>query len=238
MKPSLRVYFVRHHDGKLTGTLLARGWIDGRAPAVLGATQDEVYAGLTQLVADLVASEAIDPYLWDEQLNARTVTVEVHPLAVVQKRWVIGKDAIPLRLAFAWSKLDSGLAGRGGGFRVVLPRFDWWFILEDLEIAADVLSKAVSSAMLGQAAASLFDFRHLGPESIERWSPPILGRRKRTKKTPETWAAFPTLHAVAEDLVQRARRRRASRSARGRGAQGCSRSGRAASRHRPRRRHP
>ncbi|PRP92192.1 ATP-dependent Clp protease ATP-binding subunit ClpC [Enhygromyxa salina] len=202
MKPSLRVYFVTHHDGKLTGTLLARGYAE-RAPAVFGASEAEVYAGLEQLLADMIVrEEPIDSFLWDEALNVRTVEIEVHPLAVVHKRWVIGKDAISLRLAFAWSKLDKG------GYRVVLPRFDWWFILEDLDIAPQVLSQAVSTALLGEAARSLFDFRSLGPERIETWSPPVLGRRKRKRGEPPSWAAFPTLHAVAEELVQHARRRR------------------------------
>ncbi|KIG14867.1 ATP-dependent Clp protease ATP-binding subunit ClpA [Enhygromyxa salina] len=196
------MYFVTHHDGKLTGTLLARGWTQ-QLPSAFGASEAEVYAGLEQIVSDMITRElALDPFLWDEDLNARTVHVEVHPLAVVQKRWVIGKQAIPLRLAFAWSKLDKG------GYRVVLPRFDWWFILEDLDIAPQVLGQAVSSALLGEAARSLFDFRALGTERIEAWSPAVLGRRKRKPSQPETWEVFPTLHAVADELVQHARRRR------------------------------
>ncbi|HVH98958.1 MAG TPA: AAA family ATPase, partial [Enhygromyxa sp.] len=206
-RSSLRVYFVTHHDGKLTGSLLAHGWTD-HVPAVFGATEAEVYAGLEQIVADMIARNdaSIDAYLWDEALNVRTVRVEVHPLAVMRKRWVIGKDAIPLRLAFAWSKLGAEHASTG--YRVLLPRFGWWFILEDLEIAPQVLSQAVSNALLGKDPRSLFDFRALGPERIEPWSPPILGRRRRDNRRPETWEAFPTLHAVAEELVSHARRRR------------------------------
>jgi ATP-dependent Clp protease ATP-binding subunit ClpC len=202
MRASLRVYFVTHHDGKLTGSLLARGWT-ARLPSAFGASETEVYAGLEQIVSDMITREqALEPFLWDEGLNTRTVRVEVHPLAVVQKRWVIGKQAIPLRLAFAWSKLDKG------GYRVVLPRFDWWFILEDLDTAPQVLGHAVSSALLGEAARSLFEFRALGAERIEAWSPAVLGRRKRKPSELETWEVFPTLHAVAEELVQHARRRR------------------------------
>lgn len=202
MKASLRVYFVTHHDGKLTGSLLARDWAQ-QLPSAYGASEAEVYAGLEQIVSDMITREqALEPFLWGEELNTRTVRIEVHPLAVVQKRWVIGKDAIPLRLAFAWSKLDKG------GYRVVLPRFDWWFILEDLDIAPQVLGQAVSSALLGEAARSVFDFRALGPERIEAWSPTVLGRRKRKPSQTQTWELFPTLHAVAEELVQHARRRR------------------------------
>lgn len=207
MRSSLRVYFVTHHDGKLTGSLLAHGWTE-QVPAVFGATEDEVYAGLEQIVADMIARHDanIDAFLWDEGLNVRTVNIEVHPLAVVRKRWVIGKDPIPLRLAFAWSKLGGEQANTG--YRVLLPRFGWWFILEDLDIAPRVLSQAVSNALLGKDPRSLFDFRALGPERIEPWSPAVLGRRRHAVGRPELWQAFPTLHAVAEELVSRARRRR------------------------------
>jgi ATP-dependent Clp protease ATP-binding subunit ClpC len=207
MRSSLRVYFVTHHDGKLTGSLLARGWTD-KLPSVFAATEDEVYAGLEQIVADIIARHdgAIEAFLWDEGLNTRTVEIAVHPQSVVEKRWVIGKDAIPLRLAFAWSKLGSDRAATG--YRVVLPRFGWWFILEDLAIAPQVLNQAVSTALLGEDPLSLFDFRALGPERIEPWSPAVLGRRRHERAQPETWQAFPTLHAVAEELVAQARRRR------------------------------
>jgi ATP-dependent Clp protease ATP-binding subunit ClpC len=202
MRSSLRVYFVTHHDGKLTGSLLARGWAE-QLPSAFGSSVAEVYAALEQIVTDMLAREQdLEPFLWDEELNVRTVNVTVHPLSVVLKRWVIGKDAIPLRLAFAWSKLDKG------GYRVVLPRFGWWFILEDLDIAPQVLSQAVSTGLLGQAANSLFEFRSLGPERIEAWSPSVLGRRKRREAGSNPAEAFPTLHAVSEELVQHARRRR------------------------------
>lgn len=202
MRSSLRVYFVTHHDGKLTGSLLARGWAE-QLPSAFGSSVAEVYAALEQLVTDMLAREQdIEPFLWEEELNVRTVNVSVHPLSVVLKRWVIGKEAIPLRLAFAWSKLDKG------GYRVVLPRFGWWFILEDLDIAPQVLSQAVSTGLLGEAAHSLFEYRSLGPERIEAWSPAVLGRRKRREADRSTAEAFPTLYAVSEELVQHARRRR------------------------------
>ncbi|MFO7564768.1 MAG: AAA family ATPase [Enhygromyxa sp.] len=207
MRSSLRVYFVTHHDGKLTGSLLAHDWAE-QVPAVFGASEAEVYAGLEQIVADMIARDdsSLESFLWDERLNVRTVTIEVHPLAVVRKRWVIGKDAIPLRLAFAWSRLGPEHASTG--YRVVLPRFGWWFILEDLDSAPEVLRQAVSHALLGKDPLSLFDFRALGPERIEPWSPAVLGRRRRELARPQTWEAFPTLHAVAEELVSQARRRR------------------------------
>lgn len=192
---TLRVYLVAHHDGKLTGRLLARGWAQD-VPVAYGATRDEVLATLEQLVAEQLGgnAEALEPFLWDEQLHVRSVALDIHPQAVVKKRWVIGKEPIPLRLTFAWSQLDSG------GFRVVLPRFDWWFVLEDLAIAPTVLRHAVSNALLGAKGRSLFDFRSEGPETIESWSPPALAR-SRSEAGSHGLEAFPTLHAVAEELV-------------------------------------
>ncbi len=202
-RSSLRVYLVTHHDGKQTGRLLARGWAQD-VPVAYGATRDEVFAALEQVATDQLAGNpaALEPFLWDEQLNVRSVALDVHPQTVVKKRWVIGKDPIPLRLTFAWSKLDTG------GYRVVLPRFDWWFVLEDLAIAPQVLRQAVSNALLGAQGRSLFDFRSEGPETIEAWSPALLSR-SRADSRPPSWEVFPTLHAVAEELVTgRVRRQR------------------------------
>ncbi len=203
MKDSLRVYFVAHHSGMLTGSLLPRGWSEDN-PSVHAATKAEVFSGLEQLITDMMVHTpgSLDPFLWTEQLNTRTVQVEVNPQAVLDGRWVVGKDPIPLRLSFAWSRLPKG------GFRVLLPRFGWSMILEELELAGEILQQAVSTALLGKAAQTTFDFRALGGESIEQWTPPLLSRRKQRARRPETWEAFPTLHAVAEELVQRSRRRR------------------------------
>lgn len=203
MKESLRVYFVTHPSGKLTGTVLARDWAD-KEPSAHGANKDEVLSDLEQLITDrlITDTDAMDPFLWDEAMNVRTVRVEIKPLGIVEKRWVIGKDTIPLRLTFAWAKLDKG------GYRVVLPRFGWWMVVEDLADAPQVLRQAVSTALLGEAARTMFDFRAMGDEWIESWSPAALGRRRRPTASPETWDAFPTLRAVAEEMVQRSRRKR------------------------------
>ncbi|NVB42886.1 ATP-dependent Clp protease ATP-binding subunit [Pseudenhygromyxa sp. WMMC2535] len=202
-KESLRVYLVGHHDGKLTASLLARSWAEF-APSAFGASEAEVLDDLEQLIADMLARDpaALDPFMWDESLSVRTVRVEIQPQAVVDKRWVIGKQPIPLRLTFAWSRLAKG------GYRVILPRFGWRFVLEDLDIAATVLRQAVSSALLGRDASTLFDFRVLGPERVIAWSPSVLGRRRRDRGAAMSWSAFPALHAVAEELVERSRRKR------------------------------
>lgn len=203
MKPGLRVLFTHHPDGSVTGSLLLKGWAE-QIPSSFGASEEAVLAGLEQLVTDRLADDsgAMDAFLWDEQLSVRTVQFEINPLSVVDKRWVIGRETIPLRMSFAWSRLPKG------GYRVLLPRFNWWFILEDLESSAQVLRQAVSSELLGRQAASLFDYRDLGEVRVVEWTPPLLGRRRRERGLPNTYEAFPTLRAVAEERVERSRRRR------------------------------
>jgi ATP-dependent Clp protease ATP-binding subunit ClpC len=202
-KRSFRVYFVTHHDGRLTGILL-RTWdwfFDRPAPAAYGATKEDV---LRELEAELHAiaatrDDSLDRYLWDENFEVRTIAVDVHPQTTVKKRTVIGKRRIPLRLTYVWSKV------RDGGYRVLIPRFNWWFIVEELSIAPEVLRQLVTIALLGESPRSIYDFRMEGEEYVEAWSPRIQ----------ESAAAFaereddrPTLSAVAEELVERAARQK------------------------------
>lgn len=86
------------------------------------------------------------------------MTVRVHPPIVADQRWVIGAREIALRMSYAWCPL------RNGGDRVMLPRFGWWFVLEDLADAGQVLHAAMATALLGERAATLYDFRREGPE--------------------------------------------------------------------------
>ena len=203
IKRSFRVYFVTHHDGHFTGILL-RTWdwfFDRPAPSAYGATREEV---LQQLEAELHAiaatkDDAIGRYLWDEAFEVRTIAVDVHPQTTVKKRPVIGKRRIPLRLTYVWSKM------RDGGYRVLIPRFNWWFIVEELSIAPEVLRQLVTTALLGEAPRSIYDFRMDGEEFVEPWSPRIqegAGARERREDD------RPTLAAVAEELVEKAARQK------------------------------
>lgn len=56
----------------------------------------------------------------------------------------------------------------------MLPRFDWWFVLEDLDLARDVLRSAIGTSLLGEQAKSMFDFRSSGDEYIRAWEPELL----------------------------------------------------------------
>jgi ATP-dependent Clp protease ATP-binding subunit ClpC len=204
-KKSLRVYFVTHHDGRLTGRLL-RTWesfFDEPAPAAYGATEAEVLGQLEERLRHIEATSAepLSRYLWDESLEVRPISVPIHPQTVQKKRPVIGKKKILLRLSFAWSRTASG------AFRVLVPRFGWNFILEDLDSAPAVLQNAVSSVLLGAKPRWIYDFRHEGPEYVRDWAPELLQRLDETPpEEDEDRSRFPALNAVAEELVERAAR--------------------------------
>jgi ATP-dependent Clp protease ATP-binding subunit ClpC len=198
-KPSLRVYFVRHADERFTGILL-RTWdffFDRAPPSAYGVSEDDV---LDQIEGDLHAmaarrDDSIDRYLWDETFQIHTVTVEVHAQTSVKKRPVIGRRSIPVALTYLASKLPQG------GHRVLVPRFGWRFVLEDLSIAGDVLRQAVGTALLGESSRSIYDFRLEGDEYVRAWSPRVQKSQALAHRHVDP---FPTLRAVAEDLVDRA----------------------------------
>ena len=206
-KPSLRVWFVTHARGLLTGTLLRR-WdelFDRPPPSAVGTSEEDVVRQLDLLLQQGLAAgtDKVERYLWSEPFQSREVRVVVHPQAVVKKRRVIGAREVPLRLTFAWCPLEKG------GYRVMLPRFGWWFVIEDLSIAADVLREAVSTVLLGEEARTLYEFRHEGPEWVRAWAPRSLsGLDARGDVDDGEAAGPPTLRAVADEWVERASRNR------------------------------
>ena len=207
-KPSFRVYFVPHgrgEDRRVTGILVRRAIAELGAPpppSAFGRTEDDVLADLErQLLARLATGDdRVEPYLWTETLSVRTVRADVHPLSTVKTRAVIGKKNIPLRLSYAWCAVE------GGGYHVLLPRFGGWFILEDLELAPDVLRHAVSSWLLGAAPRWVYDFRTDGEEYVLPFAPPMLDKHEEDLDGESTESAFPTLDQVADELVERAAR--------------------------------
>ncbi len=201
-KRSLRVHIVTHEDGRRTGKLL-RTWdalFDRPAPSAYGATTADVFEELeAKLEAlHLESKGAVERYLWEEDFGTQKVRVDIHPLSSIKKRPVIGKKEIPLLLTYAYCAL------KGGGYRVMLPRFGGWFIVEDLSLAPDVLRHAVSTLLLGENPRWIYDFRQVGDEHVTAWSPPLLARLS----APAPAAAEADPHAellrVADDLVARA----------------------------------
>ncbi|MDY7228501.1 AAA family ATPase [Hyalangium rubrum] len=202
---SLRVYFTTHHDGRLTGRLLPvwESLFDAPAPSAYGASEAEVYAQLEARVRQLMMDDAsmLNRFLWEESLQARTLTVEVHPQTVHKKRPVIGKALVPLKLTYVYGKLESG------AYRVLVPRFGWSFVLEELSIAREVLQHALTTALLGEQPQGLYDFRHEGEEFVHSWDPGGLRQAERPHSDEEP--APPVLEAIGEELTSRARSGRA-----------------------------
>ena len=100
----LRVYFVTHHDGRLTGILMRAITLPFDPPplSAYGETEEEV---LEQLEVQLTASqlqghEQVDKYLWSEDFEMGAAKVVVHPETAVHRRRVIGKREVPLRLSY------------------------------------------------------------------------------------------------------------------------------------------
>jgi ATP-dependent Clp protease ATP-binding subunit ClpC len=200
-KKSLRVYFITHLDGRVTGILL-RTWdwsFERRPPSAWGPSEEDV---LAQLEAQLHAMSAtredsIERYLWDESFDIRTIAVLVHPQTSIKKQSVIGKRRIPLELTYLASRIPAG------GFRVLVPRFNWRFIVEDLAVAPEVLQQAVSTALLGEQPRSLYEFRVEGQEHVREWSPRIQTSSDAFARR-EDEDRYVTLRAVADELVERA----------------------------------
>ena len=203
--PSYRVYFVTHHDGRLTGHLIRSraGLFDGPPQSAYGETEDEVYSRLTlQLrTAEITGDDHRSKYFWTEAFEVATTKVTVHPESAVGKRRVIGAREVPLRLSFAWSKLDNG------GYRVVLPRFDWWFIVETLDIAAGVLRSAVSGSLIGEQAKWLYDFRREGDEYVKEWTPDWAAVKAPSNEH-DPFESYPELKKVADELLREAQKKR------------------------------
>jgi len=200
---SLRVYFVAHESGLVSGIAMRAQdqSFDGSAPAAIGTSEDDVLRQLEVLLVELEVGEGgtFDAYLWDEPFATDEVTVLVHPHTAAKRRTVIGARQIALRMTYVYCKLKTG------GFRVMLPRFGFSFVLEDRSLAADVLRSAVATALLGDRGRSLYDFRHEAGERVVEWSPRFVKRESAERRAPKAAPApHPTLDAVAEDWVARA----------------------------------
>jgi len=203
MNRSLRVYFVRHGQARMTGILMRAvdRPMDNAPPTAIGESEDDVLRQLEVLLAELEAGEpdVVERFLWDETLATREALVRAHPQTASKKRMVIGKAEIPLRMTYAFAKLAAG------GYKVMLPRFGWWFVLEDLSLAQEVLAGALGAALLGATGKSIYDFRRDGDEWVKEWSPRSLRRDGKSEQKDDA-APRPTLDAVAEELVDKAAR--------------------------------
>jgi len=208
VRKSCRVYVVQHDNGCFTAILM-RQWnifFDKPAPSAYGKNLDDVLAALDVELAQR-ASAGDDPlqrYLWAETFQMRSVTIEVRPQTFVDKRPVIGARAFPLTLQYAACQL------KGGAWRVGLPRFGWWMVLESLDLAKDALETAIGAALLGSQEKLVFEFRRDGKELVREWTSRLVDLDKDAGEDGEESLAelYPTMTQVADELVSRARARK------------------------------
>jgi ATP-dependent Clp protease ATP-binding subunit ClpC len=199
---SFRVFVTHHHRGLHSAVLLRRYrmLLDAPPPAAMA---DDPGVALERLApqAALLAEdrEAVLRYLWTEELELRRVEVDIHPGRPDPRGYVIARSTVPLRLAYAAAKLAGSSL-----YRVLVPRFDWSFVAENLDAVPDTVRALAFSALVGDTPVSLYDLRRELHEEIVEWKPLDAGPRQRRSRSDDN-APSPVLEAVAEDWVDLAR---------------------------------
>jgi len=207
-KPTLRVHVVELDDGRLLGTLVRtrESFFDAFPPSAYGTSMQDVLAQLDRDLRGLLALRAdeLDRYLWTQTLGVRAVDLDIHPSTSIREQPVIGKRTIPLRMRFVWGEMEGGI------YRVMLPRYRFWMLLEDLDTAVDAMGPLLSSALLGEDPAWIWDLRQQGEERVEVWDPGWLAgfRGGAAAGDAHEHPPMPAVEAVAEDWVERAARKR------------------------------
>ncbi len=199
MKRSCRVYFIRDAGGLLTGLLMPRTSTRLRISAT-GPSEESV---LEQLDAELSTRigddlEAFESFLWLADVRTANVTVEVRPQTTVGKRRIIGKNKIPIEVTYAWAAVSDGKRGDPAGYRVMVPRFGWTFVLEELGMAPEVLRQAIGTDLTGESSGSLFGFREATREYVSTWTPKA-HRKRKLHAEDELYDEFPHLRQIAEN---------------------------------------
>jgi ATP-dependent Clp protease ATP-binding subunit ClpC len=196
-RPAFRVFVTRHHGGLCSAQLLRRYRVlfDPPPPAAMAGDVETALARLAPQAALLVDNADAERYLWTEDLELRRIDVDIHPGRPDPRGTVIAGATVPIRLGYAAAKLDG--APR---YRVLVPRFDWSFVTEDLATVPETVHALVFAALVGDSPASLYDLRREVDEEIVAWRPIEVAARK---PTPAAGAGdpTPTLEAVAEDWV-------------------------------------
>ena len=197
-RPTFRVHLSTHHDRRITGRLIPSTPTLAEPPTGYGESEDAVLSQIALALEE--TSGELHHLLWREDLALRRLEVEINPSSVVDKRIVIGKQRIPLRIGYAWAELPRG------GYKIVVPPLGWMFVLEDLEMAADVLRRAIATALLGEQAGVVYGLHDVVAERVLPWWP-TLARKTGEAREADKRAATPVLDAVAEDWIERERRR-------------------------------
>jgi ATP-dependent Clp protease ATP-binding subunit ClpC len=205
-RPSFRVFITQHHGGLVSAVLMRRYRVlfDSPPPAAMA---EDVETALRRLApqAALLSDEddgRIERYVWTEELELRRVEVDIHPGRPDPRGYVITSATVPIKLGYAAAKLDGSPL-----YRVLVPRFDWSFVSEQLGPVPDTIRSLVFAALIGDNSAALYDLRREVEESIVEWSP-IDAPTKAKKRAADEPDPAPVLEAVAEDWIALARAHR------------------------------
>jgi ATP-dependent Clp protease ATP-binding subunit ClpC len=195
--------FVTHHHGDLWSAVLLRRYRKLFEPPPPAAMADDAETALRRLIpqAALITEDQanLDRYLWTEELALRRVEIEIHPGRPDPRGYVIASATVPIKLGFAAAKLEGAPL-----YRVIVPRFDWSVVVEDLDAVPDTIRSLVFAALVGDSPASLYDLRREVDEQILEWEPIEVPTRPSRRGDGGDDPA-PHLEAVAEDWVGMAR---------------------------------
>ena len=196
-RPAFRVFVTRHHGGLCSAQLLRRYRVlfDPPPPAAMAGDVETALARLAPQAALLVDNAGAERYLWTEDLELRRIDVDIHPGRPDPRGTVIAGAKVPIRLGYAAAKQSGAPL-----YRVLVPRFDWSFVTEDLATVPETVRALVFAALVGDSPASLYDLRREVDEEIVEWRPIETASRKPAPSA-GAGAPAPTLEAVAEDWV-------------------------------------
>jgi ATP-dependent Clp protease ATP-binding subunit ClpC len=195
-RPAFRVFVTTHHGGLCSAVLLRRHRMlfDPPPPAAMADSIETALARLAPQAALLVENDEAERYTWTEELELRRVDIDIHPGRPDPRGHVVASAKVPIRLGYAAAKLDAAAL-----YRVLIPRFDWSFVTEQLVTVPETIRSLVFAALIGDSPASLYDLRREIDEQIIEWRP--VDAPLRRAAAAESRAAPPTLEAVAEDWV-------------------------------------
>jgi ATP-dependent Clp protease ATP-binding subunit ClpC len=206
-RPAFRVFVTQHHGGLVSAVLLRRHRIlfEGPPPAAMATDVETALRRLAPQAALLSDDdEQLARYVWTETLELRRIDVAIHPGRPDPNGYVISRAEVPIRLGYAAAKLEGAPL-----YRILVPRFDWSFVTEELATVPDTLRALAFAVLVGDRPASLYDLRREVDEQIVEWSP-VDAPTKVRKHVVDEGDPAPTLEEVAEDWVALARAGRLS----------------------------
>jgi len=206
MKPSLRAYVVRHAEGHITSTLMRHQDRPFGLPAPTGIA--ETIEEACRYVEDVLRArmlentDHLEDYLFEDVIPFHDLELEVHPLRTVDKTPVIGDRAITLTFGYALFAMPRG------GYRVMMPRFGWWFVCETPRSAPALIRQLIGAQLLGESSHGLLQYRRGVSESVLERTPSWANREPKDVTDEELdIQSFRELFKVAEEWVTRAKRR-------------------------------